>query len=309
MNDVLSNLVLTITHFNDALTNLLPTGEVSGYALKTTGRGNYYWGAAAGGGGGVVGTSITTTRQLFVATASQTLFTLTSGTYTPGAGQLRIYIAGVRQFGNAYTETDTASFTLNVGLTAGTEVLAEIDGYTSVSITASSVTFSPAGSIAATNVQDALAELDTEKAAASSVNNVTNESKATMFTNPVFTGLMTSQQATELLNIKTGATGTVTHDFSTGSIWYHTGILASFTANFTNVPTTDGRTIVCTLIIAQGSTAYVPNALQINNTLYTIKWLGTSIPTGTANKVDIVSFTLIRANAAWVVLGSLTTYG
>jgi hypothetical protein len=139
--------------------------------------------------------------------------------------------------------------------------------------------------------------------------NVTNESKATMFTNPTFTGTGTFQQTTELLDTKTSATGTVTHDFSTSAIFYHSSISANFTANFTNVPTTNNRTIVVSLLLAQGATAYIPNAVQIDGSAQTIKWQGNIVPTGNASKVDIVSFTLIRTGSAWTVLGSLTSYG
>jgi hypothetical protein len=119
------------------------------------------------------------------------------------------------------------------------------------------------------------------------------------------------QQTSEVLNTKTDATGPVVHDYSTGAIWYHSSISADFTANFTNVPTTDNRTIVCTLVLVQGANAYIPNAVQIGGAAQTVKWLGSaSAPTGNANKVDIVSFTLVRVGSAWAqVLGSLTTYG
>jgi hypothetical protein len=122
-------------------------------------------------------------------------------------------------------------------------------------------------------------------------------------------GLTTLQQNSEILNTKTSATGTVTHDFSTGSIWYHTGISANFTANFTNIPTTDNRTTVVTIILSQGGTAYIPNAVQINSSSATINWLGSEEPEGTAGGKDIVSFTLIRVSSNWVVLGSLSPYG
>jgi hypothetical protein len=138
---------------------------------------------------------------------------------------------------------------------------------------------------------------------------VTNESKATMFTSPTFTGTTTLQQNSEILNTKTSATGTVTHDFSTGSIWYHSSISANFTANFTNIPTTDNRTTVVTLILSQGGTAYIPNAVQINSSSVTINWLGSEEPEGTAGGKDIVSFTLIRVSGNWVLLGSLSPYG
>ena len=130
-------------------------------------------------------------------------------------------------------------------------------------------------------------------------------------TSPTFTGLMTSQQSTEVYAAKTSSTGTVTHDFATGAIWSHASISANFTANFTNVPTTVNRTIVVSLILLQGATPYIPNAVQIDGAAQSINWQGGSAPTGGANKKEIVSFTLIRSEAgpAWTVLGSLTSYG
>ena len=141
--------------------------------------------------------------------------------------------------------------------------------------------------------------------------NVTNESKSTMFTSPTFTGLMTSQQSTEKYVLLSGATSTVVHDFSATAIWAHINMAGNFTANFTNVPTTLDRTIVCTLLLSQGATAYIPNAVQIDGVAQTINWQGGTAPTGTANKQEIVSFTLVRGSLAafWVVLGSLTSYG
>ena len=128
---------------------------------------------------------------------------------------------------------------------------------------------------------------------------------------PTFTELMTSQQSTEVYAAKTSATGTVVHDFSTGAIWSHASIAANFTANFTNVPTTVNRTIVLSLILLQGATPYIPNAVQIDGAVQTLNWQGGAAPTGGANKKEIVSFTLIRSEAgpAWTVLGSLTSYG
>lgn len=120
----------------------------------------------------------------------------------------------------------------------------------------------------------------------------------------------TFQQTLEVLNTKTGATGTVAHDFSSGAIWYHSSIVANFTANFTNVPTAvDNRTMTVALILIQGSTAYIPNAVQIAGVSKTINWLGGSAPAGNASKVDVVSFTLIYSGTTWTVLGSLSSYG
>ena len=199
----------------DALTNLLPTGETLGYVLTTTSRGTYYWGpgGGGGGGGGNVGNVISTSRNTFTATEGQQLFTGVS-TYVPGAGQLRIFIDGVRQFPSEYIETSSTSFTLTVGLPAGVKVFAEIDAYTGVAIPASSITFSPVGSISATNVQLALTEVDLEKAPIASptftgtvggitatmvgLGNVANESKATMFASPTFTGTVSGVTKTHV---------------------------------------------------------------------------------------------------------------
>ena len=139
--------------------------------------------------------------------------------------------------------------------------------------------------------------------------NVTNESKATMFSSPTLTGNLTIQQTAEVVNTLTGATGVITHDYATGSIWYHTGIAANFTANFTNVPTTDNRAHVVTLILVQGATPFYPNAVQVNSGAATIKWQDNITPTPLANKTEIVSFSLIRVGAAWVVVGGLSSYG
>lgn len=145
--------------------------------------------------------------------------------------------------------------------------------------------------------------------------NVTNESKATMFTAPTFTGNITLngatvlQQTSEVLNTKTGATGTVVHDFSTGAVWYHSSMSADFTANFTNVPTADNKAISIVLILNQGASGAYATAVQIDGAAQTIKWLAGVSPTVSVNKIDILSFTLIRTGSAWTVLGSMSSYG
>lgn len=122
-------------------------------------------------------------------------------------------------------------------------------------------------------------------------------------------GTTTHAQLVEAIRTKEGAGLTVAHDFRTSSTWYHNLISQNFTANFTNVPSDNERVIVCKLILNQGATPYLPTAVQINSASQTINWLGSSTPSGTANKKDVVTFTLIRTGSAWVVLGKLETYG
>lgn len=121
-------------------------------------------------------------------------------------------------------------------------------------------------------------------------------------------GLATFTKSTEVINSISGATGTVIHNFSSSSLFFHSSIAANFTANFINVPVTDDRAITVALILDQGATAYIPNAVQIAGVSQTIKWSGGSEPSGTNNYTDIVNFTLIRSGGAWTVLGSLSTY-
>lgn len=197
-----------------------------------------------------------------------------------------------------YWGTDTTTFINGTTLTSGSEqIVVSIAGTQKLSFTRGGTTFSgTVNGITASMV---------------GLGNVTNESKATMFTNPSFTGTTTIQKAIEVSTPITGAGagGAEIHNFSLSSIWYHSSINASFIVNFTNIPTTNDRTIVCTLILAQGSIAYLPYQVQIEGLLQVIKWLGGTQPTPTANKVEIVSFTLIRSLNTWTVLGSLSTYG
>ena len=127
-------------------------------------------------------------------------------------------------------------------------------------------------------------------------------------TSLVIGGQTTFQQSIEVLTTKTGATGTVDHDFSTGAIFYHTSPAANFTANFTNVPTTDNRVVVITLVMVQGATAYLPTAVQIGGVAQTIKWSGGAAPTGTSSGINPVTFALFRVGGAWTVTGVMGAY-
>ena len=164
----------------EALNNLLPSGEQTGYILKTSGPGTYYWSNESGGGGATVGQQLTTTRQANTATAGQTVFTLVSGlTYTPGTGQLRVYINGVRQFPSEYTETSSNVYTLTSGVGTGDIVFAEIDNFSTFNNYANLTYASNVGNITAVGltVQSAIENLENNKAP---------------LVSPVFTGVVTT---------------------------------------------------------------------------------------------------------------------
>jgi hypothetical protein len=131
----------------------------------------------------------------------------------------------------------------------------------------------------------------------------------TLLSNASLEGTTTHAQLVEAIRTKTGAGLNVDHDLRTASTWYHSSISQNFTARFINVPSENERVIPVKLILNQGATPYLPTAVQVNGNSQTINWLGSTPPTGTANKKDLVTFTLIRTGGAWVVLGKLETYG
>jgi hypothetical protein len=128
------------------------------------------------------------------------------------------------------------------------------------------------------------------------------------FTNFTSSGLLTIAENTDVNGIKTGATGTVVHDFNEGRTWYHTSISANFTANFTNFPTTENRVITIQLVLIQGSTGYYANGVQINGAAQTIRWAGYSAPTVSANKFDIQTLRIVRTGGSYTVFGSLASH-
>jgi hypothetical protein len=127
--------------------------------------------------------------------------------------------------------------------------------------------------------------------------------------NPSFDGIATFSSISEIVTPLSNSSSTVIHDFSLTSIFYHENIADDFTANFTNVPTTNNRTFGVALILEQGSTAYLSTAVEINGNSETINWQGAELPSGTPNNIDLVSFTFVRVNNSWTVIGSISTYG
>lgn len=123
------------------------------------------------------------------------------------------------------------------------------------------------------------------------------------------TGITKAEQIHEIFTTKTSATGTVTHDCSTGQVFSHSSISANFTANFTNLNLDSGYATTITLVLNQGGTAHIPNAVQIGGVGQTINWQGGSAPTGNANKKDVASFSILNSSGTYTVLGQLTTFG
>jgi hypothetical protein len=123
-------------------------------------------------------------------------------------------------------------------------------------------------------------------------------------------GLTSLQQTIEVYNIISTASGVVIHNCSASSIFVHNAPAANWTANFTNVVATANRVMSVAVLINQGATPRVPTAIQINGAPQTINWESGVVPTGNANKVDLVNFTFFISDVAvYQVLGNLASFG
>jgi hypothetical protein len=204
----------------------------------------------------------------------------TTGTYYPRLGNLTT--GYLQEYANSNLSFDAATGTLT------TTNITATNNSNANNITANNIT---AGNIIGTSV---------------------NVKATTTFSNTVtFGNLTTFQQTNDVINAKTQQSGIVEHDFNLGGVWYHSAPKGNITVNITNLPTTTGRIIVTPIIVAQNATgsAYVINALQLNGIAQTINWAGGILPVGTVNKIDVFSFTILRNNNTWTVLGDQITYG
>ena len=112
----------------------------------------------------------------------------------------------------------------------------------------------------------------------------------------------------EKFQTKTSATGAVTHDCSSGHIFYHSSVSDNWTVNLTNLNLAAGYATAITLIIEQGVTGYYPSALQIDGNPMSIAWQGNTTPTLSTNRKDVVTFSIINNGGTYTVLGQLTGF-
>lgn len=122
------------------------------------------------------------------------------------------------------------------------------------------------------------------------------------------TGLTTIAEVNETLNSGTISSNIFTANIESGNVFYiTTAPSANFTINLTNMPTTDNKVFSFAFFVIQGSTGYIPSALQIDGSSQTIKWSGGSTPTPTngAGKIDVFGFSLIRRSSTWEILASI----
>jgi hypothetical protein len=100
--------------------------------------------AAAGAGSSSESTAFAEESQ--TSTPGQTVFTLNSVSYVPGANSLRVFASGVRLYrGFDYTETNATTVTLTGGLATGQDFLFESGRFVSSGLDGTAVSFANSG--------------------------------------------------------------------------------------------------------------------------------------------------------------------
>lgn len=112
----------------------------------------------------------------------------------------------------------------------------------------------------------------------------------------------------EPFNLNSNPVGTVLLDYNSGGLWAFNSLSNNFTPNFSNVPTTNNFVVTYSLLLIQGATAYFPAGVQVNGASVSVNWANGFTPAGSANKYDLVSYSLFRITNTWVITGSVTSY-
>lgn len=148
-------------------------------------------------------------------------------------------------------------------------------------------------------------------------NGVTATGTATLtnktLTNDAFIGSLENANV-----VASAATGTINVDTITSTVWYYTSnASANFTLNIRGNSGTSLNTLMATnqvitvvFLNTNGSTAYYPNAFQIDGTSVTPKWQGGTAPTGgSTSAIDAWSYTIVKtASATYTVIASQTKF-
>jgi cytoskeletal protein CcmA (bactofilin family) len=116
-------------------------------------------------------------------------------------------------------------------------------------------------------------------------------------------------RVSEEITVDGGFSGNRDFDYTSGSIFYLTGLTGNGTWNINNVPTTENKGITLTFLVEQGVTPYSASAFTFDSSAVTVKWVDSTVPTGSANKTDIIGLTAFRVASSWNVLGSLSSFG
>ena len=220
---------------------------------------------------------------------------------------------GVLLNGADYTATNGTSVVLAVG--AATGDIVETIAYSTNAI----------GTINASNITGTLPIANggtgatTLAGANIPVTNAANTFAATQtFNGSSSTFATTLLDANETVNVVASAPSATTNFYiQSGGVQYYTSNAANnWTLNIAfssgtslNTALSTGQSVTFTLVTTQGSTAYYNNAVTIDGTSVTPKWIGGAPTAGNASGLDVYRFAVVKtASATYTVLASLTQY-
>ena len=143
----------------------------------------------------------------------------------------------------------------------------------------------------------------------SSITNLATTGSNTFVGDQTINGNLTIGTVSENVTSYLDWVGNLVFNYGSGSIFYITGLTSNGQFNVFNVPETNDKAVTFTFVIEQGSTPYSGSLYMINDSQVNVKWMDNIIPTGSANKTDIIGLTAFRINSTWNVLGSLSTFG
>jgi len=313
--------------------NLHIAGGTSGQYLRTDGSGTLSWASVAGGTSSIISNG---TSNVSVSTSGGEVTTSVAGVAnvlsvsSSGAeisGNLTVTTKIVAGSGSGGSITGVNEITANYFIGAGNNLSniqgANVTGQVSYAAIANAVAganvsgavtyATTANSVAGANVSGQVANaLVAETVTSSAQPNITSVGMLTGLNvagNTNFTTGFVTFQATQDVTLSSSPSGLKEYDLTTGSVFDVT-TTASWSINLINVPTTTNRTTIVTFIVTQGATGYLPTDFQIAGASQTIKWISSTAPTASSNKIDVVSYSLIRSSSGtWTVLGQSASYG
>lgn len=176
----------------------------------------------------------------------------------------------------------------------------------------------PATTTTGTGVVTALG-VNVGSAGAFTTNNAANTFTATQtFSGSSSTFGTSLLDSNETVNVVAAAPSSTTNFYvQSGSVQYYTTSAANnWTLNIAfssgtsmNTALSTGQAVTFTLVTTQGSTAYYNNAVTIDGTSVTPKWIGGAPTAGNASGLDVYRYAVIKtASATYTVLASLTQF-
>ena len=228
----------------------------------------------------------------------------------------------------AYDDTDVASYLSTNGYATSADTIASITGTGTGSIVFSDspTLTTPVASIVYGSVSDggSLSLRSTTSATKGTIGVKVDDtiestsltSGALVVTGGVAVGKRLSaseiyaERITEKITTSTSAVqDVISFSYLNGTTYYNSGLTGNFIPNFTNVPTTNNRSIVFVIVVEQGLDGVYPTGVKIDGSDYAVKWVSNLPAVGYPLNIDMYTFTLIRANSTWKVLVNQTTYG